>query len=513
MPSNLFIIEAPGKREGLSGLLWRAGIRDAEVMATVGHIGTNPQGFQPLGIDAQYRETEYRLKPDKGVLAMKIGAAAKAAKKIYLATDDDQEGDVIARDVLRFCIDPEDHAKAVRTRLKALAPSELKAAVDAAEPFDPMAAVRGDARRVLDRLIGALSSREAAVGRVQGSLLLTLAELHPVVGVATVTMPSDDGKGDWIATAPVYAGQPVPETPAITVVARVGKSFEATLASQAMNHDDVLLSASLATGEPVERVSQAMQTLYERGQMTYPRAKDRAVSPDAFRRLQALARVHGAGFDEHRFKAVRAVEGEHAHEAPNPTVLDLPLNRQNALLSMEERVLVHVARNLIECGMPCQYQTPRLVDVAALPGGLAKLAWHRMVPAGERLWEPGAPAAGVVKWTPEQSVLHLMSKCGLGRPSTIVNHVGKFIERGLVDADFALTEKGQAWTQRIGELFSGNRGLSKTVETYLELNRKPAEDMVREMITLCALDSAVGSGANQGYDDDEELEISSGHVS
>jgi DNA topoisomerase-1 len=106
-----------------------------------------------------------------------------------------------------------------------------------------------------------------------------------------------------------------------------------------------------------------------------------------------------------------------------------------------------------------------------------------------------------------------MSNCGLGRPSTIVNHVGKFIERGLVDADFALTEKGQAWTQRIGELFSGNRGLSKTVETYLELNRKPAEDMVREMITLCALDSAVGSGANQGYDDDEELEISSGHVS
>ena len=46
MASNLFIIEAPGKRKGMSNMLWRAGVCDVEAMATVGHIGTNPEGFK-----------------------------------------------------------------------------------------------------------------------------------------------------------------------------------------------------------------------------------------------------------------------------------------------------------------------------------------------------------------------------------------------------------------------------------------------------------------------------------
>ena len=174
MASNLFIIEAPGKRKGMSNMLWRAGVRDVEVMATVGHIGTNPEGFKPLAVDSEYRETAYRLKPDKERLAAEIGKAAKAAKRIYIAADDDQEGDVIARDVLRFCLDEEDRSRALRVRLKALAPGEIQAALAAAAPFDELSAARGDARRIIDRLIGSMSNDTGAVGRVQGSMLLML---------------------------------------------------------------------------------------------------------------------------------------------------------------------------------------------------------------------------------------------------------------------------------------------------------------------------------------------------
>lgn len=126
MATNLVIIEAPGKTKSLGSLLWQAGIRDNEVLATVGHLGTNPDSFTPLAIDRSYRETAYRLKPEKEALAAKIARAANASVNIYLATDDDQEGDVIARDVLRFCIDEGDKGKVKRVRLKALAPSEIR---------------------------------------------------------------------------------------------------------------------------------------------------------------------------------------------------------------------------------------------------------------------------------------------------------------------------------------------------------------------------------------------------
>ena len=174
MAANLFVIEAPGKRQALAQALRAAGVRDVLVLATIGHIGMNPQGFKPLAIDSVYRELAYRLKPDRERIAHEIEDEARAAKRIYLASDDDQEGDVIARDVMRWCIPEEEQHKVLRVRLKSLAPSEVRTALTGAQVFEAASASRGDARRIVDRLIGSLSSDEGAVGRVQGSLLLEL---------------------------------------------------------------------------------------------------------------------------------------------------------------------------------------------------------------------------------------------------------------------------------------------------------------------------------------------------
>lgn len=512
MASNLFIIEAPGKRKGMSNMLWRAGVRDVEVMATVGHIGTNPDGFKPLAVDAEYREMAYRLKPEKERLAAEIGKAAAAAKHIYIATDDDQEGDVIARDVLRFCLEEEDRARALRVRLKALAPGEIQAALAAAAPFDEMSAARGDARRIIDRLIGSMSNDNGAVGRVQGSMLLMLQEQQPVVGVMTYALKSADEKPDWFAKVPVFAGQSIPDDAVVDGVAEVGRREMGTLAGRVMNHDEILLSASMATGESIGAVARAMQSLYERGQMTYPRAKDSAITPDSFRRLQVIARMNGAGFDPSRFRAIRQPGGEHAHEAPNSMALDVPVNRRFDMLSFEEQVLVHVTRNLIDCGIPCQYETPRLVDVASLSPEAAMLRWHRIIPTGERLWEsvPGEP--GYQAWTKEQSLLHFMSRNELGRPSTVVSHVEKFLSRDLIDEGFDLTKKGREWSAQIGEIF-GHQNISKMIENYIDNNKKMPSQMVADMIELCGL-NAVGSAVQQqGFVHDEDYEIPAGSFS
>lgn len=509
MAANLFVIEAPGKRRALATALRNAGVRDVLVLATIGHIGMNPQGFKPLAIDSEYRELAYRLKPDRERIARDIEDAARDAKRVYLASDDDQEGDVIARDVLRFCVAPEDAPKALRLRLKSLAPSEVKAALAQACPFDDLSACRGDARRIVDRLIGSLSGDEGAVGRVQGSLLLELQSKVPVAGVMTHVMPSDDGRGDWVAQQPVFAGDRIPDEIQPEMRLSVGASKQSTVSNHVMNHDEILLSASLATGRGVAEVSDAIQDLYERGQMTYPRAKHRAVTPEAVRRITAIARANGAGFVPGLFSAVRGPGGEYAHEAPNPMVLGMALNRDISLLPFDEQVLVLVARKLIECGVPCELQSPDASQVARLPEAARGLAWRRRDAKGAVLWKDSVES-GFRAWTPEQSLLHFMSRNELGRPSTMVNHINKFLSRELVSQSFDLTKKGNEWSAHIGRLF-GHQNLSKLIERYIEDNKKEPSLMVADMIEMCGL-TDISTDQIQDLDN-EDYEISAGDFS
>lgn len=510
MAANLFIIEAPGKRRSMFDVLRRAGVRDIEIEATVGHLGTNPEGFKPLAVDAQYREMAYRIKPDKEHLALRIAAKAVEARRIYLATDDDQEGDVIARDALNFCIPEEHRHKAVRLRLKALAQSEVQAALRDAKPFDEMMAAQGDARRIIDRLIGSLSGDAGAVGRVQGSLLLALAEQSPVVGVVTHTLAAADGKGDFVAKVPVFAGQPVPQAVALGKEVLVDSTSKAKMAQAPWNHDQIILASSLRTGATLDAVQRAMQKLYESGRMSYPRAKDTAIAPESARRLGMVARANGAMFRQDLFTAVRAATGAYAHEAPNPTVLDVPVNRAFGMMPLEEQVLVILTQNLIDNGIEGRFDRPQ---VGALPEGLRDLNWGRLTPVGTRLWESAPEQAGFQAWSREQSLLHFMAKNELGRPSTVINHIDKFLTRGLVTQAFDLTSKGKDWATNVATVL-GYRNVSKLIEEYIENNRNSPSQMVSDMVELFDLRS-VKTAVEQQMElanEHEQNEISAGYV-
>jgi DNA topoisomerase-1 len=507
--SNLFIIEAPGKRRSMFDALRRAGVRDIEIEATVGHLGSNPDGLKPLAVDSQYRETAYRIKPDKEHLALRIASKAADAKRIYLATDDDQEGDVIARDALLFCVPQEYRHKAVRMRLKALGHAEVVAALRDARPFDEIMAAQGDARRIIDRLVGSLSGEAGAVGRVQGSLLLALAEQRPVIGVVTHTLAAADGKGDFVAKVPVFAGQPVPQAWALDQEVLIESTAKAAMAQAPWNHDQIILASSLRTGATLEAVQRAMQTLYENGRMSYPRAKDTAITPESAKRLGMVARANGAMFRQELFGAIRTVTGVHTHEAPNPTALDVPVNRSFGMMSLEEQVLVTLTQNLIDCGIEARYDRPQ---VAAVPLELRDLNWGRLTAIGTRLWAGPTERAGFQPWTREQSLLHFMAKNELGRPSTIITHIDKFLTRGLTTQTFDLTGKGREWAVNTAAVL-GDRNISKMIEEFIENNRKAPSQMVSDMVELLDLRSVKTAVEQQmelaNHDQDE---ISAGYV-
>jgi DNA topoisomerase-1 len=268
-----------------------------------------------------------------------------------------------------------------------------------------------------------------------------------------------------------------------------------------MDYGDIVLSGSLALDVSISETSSALQRLYERGDMSYPRSRDHAITPEAFKRVMAMAKINGAAFNPRLFKQVRNLDGEYAHESPNPLIVDVPLNRDFALLGFDERVLVHIARQLVSCAVPAMVEQPRIIDLAELPSDVAMLNWRRVVPVGGVLWEPKVVEPGFKPWTTEQSLLHFMQKNELGRPSTWINHVEKFLARSLVDENFELTQKGRDWSYTVGEIF-GHKNISKMVEHYLDDNKKPAPEMVADIIEMCGLTEKIGSAVIQESDNE-----------
>lgn len=193
----LVVIEAPGKAEALRALLRQIGLR-AELFATRGHLCRHPETLYPLGITEHLRETTRRFDP------VRLGELQRMAegRHVYVATDADAEGDVIARDVAEAV---RNQARAVsRVRLGALDARSVRAAFEAAVPPIARSARSGDARRILDRLIGhAFSGPDRPVGRVMAALLGFFRREEPIIGHVTLVLLAADGGRPFQARVPI----------------------------------------------------------------------------------------------------------------------------------------------------------------------------------------------------------------------------------------------------------------------------------------------------------------------
>lgn len=222
-----------------------------------------------------------------------------------------------------------------------------------------------------------------------------------------------------------------------------------------------------------------------------------------------VARANGATFRSELFGAVRALTGPHAHEAPNPTVLDVPVNRSLGIMPLEEQVLAILTHNLIDNGLEARIDRPQVGD---LDPKLQTMNWARVTAVGTRLWASEPERAGFQAWTREQSLLHFMAKNDLGRPSTIITHIDKFLTRSLVTQAFDFTEKGREWSANVSALL-GHRNISKMIEAFIEKNRNPPSQMVAEMIELFDLHAARGAVEQKSeLAHDEQDEIAAGYV-
>ena len=168
MADKLIIVESPAKANTIKKILGGS----TKVVASMGHIRDLPKS--KLGVDVEHDfEPEYINIRGKGDLIKSLKKDAKNAKKVYLATDPDREGEAIAWHLAHILEIPEDSV--CRVTFNEITKETVKESIKNPRKIDMNLTDAQQARRVLDRIVGYKMSpvlwkkvrRGLSAGRVQ----------------------------------------------------------------------------------------------------------------------------------------------------------------------------------------------------------------------------------------------------------------------------------------------------------------------------------------------------------
>ena len=448
--SELWIIEATAKANTLQAALARVGL-DAKVQATKGHFLSMPKSLMPLGIDNRLHD--YMRVPENMDLYKRLRDMAKEADRVVIATDADAEGDVIAWDAAVAVSDI--HPNPVRVKLRGIDDESVREALGEIGPVLKEDAVPGRTRAIIDRLIASTFSHSGiGVGRVRMGMLGVIAKNAPTVHRLNLSAPAADGGRPWLASVDIKSPltREIADKLARTALPALDMRASSQFSAPPGHMGDIMIRAAERLDISPKETAKAMQNSYETGRLSYPRAGSRGMSRGAARKMRKVLEKAGFRFDD---AAVKAKAETEVHDAPYPLgAVNMALDPRK--LGDDEGVRIMIARDLVRTGQVHTKQvaaTDKLErhlvsegftqEIASL---VAKLDWRRE--QGPRYPDQESWAKSeIVTRRADAVLLEAMLETGLGRPSTWANHVEKFLELGLVDAELHLTAKGKAWME------------------------------------------------------------------
>ena len=168
MADKLVIVESPAKANTIKKFLGGS----TKVLASMGHIRDLPKSKLAVDVEHDF-EPEYINIRGKGDLIKELKKEAKSAKKVYLATDPDREGEAIAWHLSNIL--ETDPSKVTRVTFNEITKSAVQKAIKEPRDIDINLVDAQQARRVLDRIVGYKMSpvlwkkvrRGLSAGRVQ----------------------------------------------------------------------------------------------------------------------------------------------------------------------------------------------------------------------------------------------------------------------------------------------------------------------------------------------------------
>ena len=376
MADRLIIVESPAKANTIKKFLGGS----TKVIASMGHIRNLPKSKLGVDIEKDF-EPEYINIRGKGDLIKSLKSEAKNAKKIYLATDSDREGEAIAWHLAYILGIPEDAV--CRVTFNEITKKAVQEGVKNPRKIDVNLVDAQQARRVLDRIVGYKMSpvlwkkvkRGLSAGRVQSVAVKLIVDREEEIEKFipqeywNIYAMLSDKKSNKSFSAKFYGkNSKKMELTNKTEVDKIledikGKKFivnsikkaeKKKVAAPPFTTSTMQQEASRKLGFTLKKTMSVAQGLYEGvtipghgsvGLITYMRTDSTRISEVA--RAVAKEQIEkrfGKDYYENRYYKTNS-EAQDAHEAIRPTYIDLDPNEIKESLTKDQFKLYQLIYN------------------------------------------------------------------------------------------------------------------------------------------------------------------------
>jgi len=335
MSKNLVIVESPAKAKTIEKFLGK----DFRVESSFGHISDLPS--KELGVDVEGDfNPKYEVSKDKKDVVKKLKDLAKKAETVWLASDEDREGEAIAwhlAEILKL-----DKNRTKRIVFHEITKSAIEKAVAHPRSIDYHLVDAQQARRVLDRIVGYELSpvlwRKVkgglSAGRVQSVAVRLIVEREKEIAafnpVASYRVDAEFSTADgnkFKAKLPKnFSSRKEAENflnnvlEADFVVSDLEKKPVKKSPSPPFTTSTLQQEAARKLGFSVSRTMSNAQRLYESGLITYMRTDSVNLSVEARNGAQAaITKLYGERYSKPRNYKGKAKGAQEAHEAIRPT--------------------------------------------------------------------------------------------------------------------------------------------------------------------------------------------------
>lgn len=507
MHENLVIVESPAKAKTIEKFLGK----DYKVMSSFGHIRDLKK--KTLSINEKTMEPDYEIPEEKRKLVSELKKQVKEAQRVWLASDEDREGEAISWHLCEVLGLDKDNTN--RIVFHEITPNAILDAIEHPRHLDMNLVNAQQARRVLDRLVGFKLSPvlwrkvkpALSAGRVQSVAVRLIVEREreiqafvsePYYRVSAVfTVPQAEGhiaevKAELdkrFATREEAVAFLERCRKAQFTVGSVSKKPLKRMPAPPFTTSTLQQEAARKLGYTVTQTMMVAQHLYENGRITYMRTDSVNLSKLALAASRdAITQLWGAEYSHTRNFHTHSKGAQEAHEAIRPTYI----SEQTIEGTVQERRLYDLIWKRTVASQMAELEIEKTVVTIDIDGQEEKFiadgevvtfdgflkVYHEStddenqdnegsntlpaLSAGDLLERKTITSTekysqGPVRYT-EASLVKKLEELGIGRPSTYAPTISTIQQREyVVKGDKAGEER-----QYVTDTLSANRIVSKT---------------------------------------------------
>jgi DNA topoisomerase-1 len=488
MVKNLVIVESPAKAKTIEGYLGQ----DFVVRSSYGHVRDLPKDNNAIDIANGFKPT-YVVSADKRELIAQLKKLSKEAETVWLASDDDREGEAISWHLAETLNLPD--AKTRRIVFREITKNAILGAIANPRVVNQDLVNAQQARRVLDRLVGFELSPVLwkkvkpglSAGRVQSVAVRLVVEREREISqflsasAYRIVARFDAGRGAVLeaelptryktrAEAEAFLERCVGAAYQIeSLDKKPGKRSPAAPFTTSTLQQE----ASRKLGYSVAQTMSVAQKLYEAGKISYMRTDSVNLSAEALAGAQAaITAAYGAEYHHTRTFKTKSASAQEAHEAIRPTDFGAvkagsdaseqrlyDLIRKRAMASQMAEAVIERTTAVIGISTQPGVTLSATGEVITFEGFLKVYAESKDdededdPKDGESSFSRGLPPLSVGQNLPlqrlsaterfsapparytEASLVKKLEEMGIGRPSTYAPTISTVQKRGYVEKD------------------------------------------------------------------------------